>query len=285
MIQTLDNQFLTSKGKTLPYDFTSDSDRSVNDMVIFCHGYKGFKDWGAWGLVAQSFAAKGFGFIKFNYSGNGTTTDNLTAFVDEEAFRHNTYTLELEETLEFIDFVKTNAQDWRGNEDLRIHIVGHSRGGGIALLAASESDQVTTCATWAAVNDFGERFPFGTELERWHANGELSVKNARTGQVLYHDINWYNDFKTNEERLYIRQAAKQFDRPLFVAHSLDDPAVHVSAGMKLNKWVRNSEFLLLDEGGHTFGSAQPWEDAELPTELEKVVNANIDFIQKHTASL
>ena len=29
-------------------------------LIIFCHGYKGFKDWGAWDLMAKAFADAGF---------------------------------------------------------------------------------------------------------------------------------------------------------------------------------------------------------------------------------
>ena len=29
-------------------------------VIIFCHGYKGFKDWGAWNLMAESFSNAGF---------------------------------------------------------------------------------------------------------------------------------------------------------------------------------------------------------------------------------
>ena len=32
-------------------------------IVIFCHGYKGFKDWGAWNLVANEFANNQFVFV------------------------------------------------------------------------------------------------------------------------------------------------------------------------------------------------------------------------------
>ena len=34
------------------------------DIVIFCHGYKGYKDWGAWNLVAKKFAKQNIFFIK-----------------------------------------------------------------------------------------------------------------------------------------------------------------------------------------------------------------------------
>ena len=29
-------------------------------LIIFCHGYKGYKDWGAWNLMAEDFAKAGF---------------------------------------------------------------------------------------------------------------------------------------------------------------------------------------------------------------------------------
>ena len=38
---------------------------SNQPIVIFCHGYKGFKDWGAWNLMAKSIAEAGICIIKF----------------------------------------------------------------------------------------------------------------------------------------------------------------------------------------------------------------------------
>jgi len=37
-------------------------------IIIFIHGFMGFKDWGAWNLVQQFFTVKGYGFCKFNTS-------------------------------------------------------------------------------------------------------------------------------------------------------------------------------------------------------------------------
>ena len=41
------------------------------EIVIFIHGFMGFKDWGAWHLMAKVFAKAGFFFVKFNFSHNG----------------------------------------------------------------------------------------------------------------------------------------------------------------------------------------------------------------------
>ena len=63
-------------------------------VVVFCHGYKGFKDWGAWNLMAEEFAKAGFFFIKFNFSHNGGTPEQPIDFPDLEAFGNNNYTKE-----------------------------------------------------------------------------------------------------------------------------------------------------------------------------------------------
>ena len=41
------------------------------EMIIFVHGFMGFKDWGAWDLVQHFFVSKGYGFAKFNLSHMG----------------------------------------------------------------------------------------------------------------------------------------------------------------------------------------------------------------------
>ena len=34
-------------------------------MILFIHGFMGYKDWGAWNLMQDFFTNKGFGFCKF----------------------------------------------------------------------------------------------------------------------------------------------------------------------------------------------------------------------------
>ena len=280
MITSRTLQISIKEKNSLLADYTcSEQSDLSNDIVVFCHGYKGYKDWGCWNLVAQKFASYDIPFLKFNYSGNGTTHAQPTDFVDEEAFRHNTYTKELNETRDVIDWVDDRRAGLNLAPNAKIHLVGHSRGGGIAFLASEEHPKVESCSLWAAVSDFENRFPFGFELKSWRDKGELAVKNARTGQVLYHSYEWFEDYHRNKLRLHIRPIAKCCSKSLFVAHAMDDPAVHVSAGMKYSKWCELTELMLLEEGGHTFGAKEPWEESTLPDPLEKVSAATIRFIQ------
>src|SRR5210317_1950113 len=83
--------------KPILIDTTRDLNQENLPIVIFCHGYKGFKDWGAWNLMAKAFAEAGFFFVKFNFSYNGGTVEQPIDFPDLEAFGNNNYTKELDD--------------------------------------------------------------------------------------------------------------------------------------------------------------------------------------------
>src|SRR5437867_37253 len=67
-------------------------------------------------------------------------------------------------------------------------LVGHSRGGGIAILQAARDPRVRALVTWAAISSV-ERWP-APQRSSWRAAGKTDIQNARTGQVLplYADV-------------------------------------------------------------------------------------------------
>ena len=63
------NIVLNKEGnKSILVDLFYNSNNTKMPVIIFCHGYKGYKDWGAWNLVAKEFAKNNFFFLKFNFS-------------------------------------------------------------------------------------------------------------------------------------------------------------------------------------------------------------------------
>ena len=146
-------------------------------MVIFCHGYKGFKDWGPWNLVAKAFAEAGFFFLKFNFSHNGGTIHNPIDFPDLEAFALNNYSKELEDLENIIQLV-TNTEQFREEAQVsNISLIGHSRGGGVVLIKAEENELVKKVVTWAGVSDFKLRFQEGSEsFKKWKETGRTFVE-------------------------------------------------------------------------------------------------------------
>ncbi len=74
--------------------------------VIICHGFKGFMEWGFFPPLAELLVERGFTVIRFNYSGSGMRPgDELVT--DLEAFRSNTFSLELIETLRVLQAAGT----------------------------------------------------------------------------------------------------------------------------------------------------------------------------------
>ncbi len=266
--------------KSVNMDIRYIQDGVPKPIVIFSHGYKGFKDWGCWNLVASKFADAGFIFIKFNFSHNGGTDEQLLDFPDLEAFANNNYSLELDDLTRVIDWAEKSEDIPSNEKDLsRISLIGHSRGGGIALLRASADRRVRSIALWASVSDYGVRFPYGDALVDWERNGVYFVENARTGQQLPHNYQYYLDYQDNIEQLDIRGKAKILEQHALVIHAADDEAVHFSEAMRLAKWIPNSQLIILPQGGHTFGAKHPFPGDELPIYLEEVVDTTIEFFE------
>ena len=60
--------FSGSSNKPIILDQTFNDEMKNVGVVVFCHGFKGFKDWGHFNKVAELFADAGFVFLKFNFS-------------------------------------------------------------------------------------------------------------------------------------------------------------------------------------------------------------------------
>lgn len=248
-------------------------------IVIFAHGYKGYKDWGAWHLVANAFADNGFVFIKFNFSHNGGTVEQPIDFPDLEAFGHNNFIKELDDLQSVIDWVFNN-EDLKKEADLsNLTLIGHSRGGGIVTIKAQEESCVSSVITWASVSDYGSRFPTGELLEIWRKKGISFVENGRTKQQMPHYFQFYQNFKENSERLNIQRAVKNLNIPHLIVHGQADETVKLHEAQNIHSWNKNSELFVVENANHTFGSKHPWESQELPLELKEVVKKSMSFIK------
>lgn len=252
----------------------------MDRLVLFCHGYKGFKDWGAWEQVADFFVQRGCIFVKFNFSHNGTTPENPLEFGDLEAFAQNNLSTEMDDlgfVLSQLEHMQLDGFDLSAAEWT---VVGHSRGGAIATLRAAEDPRIQRLATWASVSDYEDRFLLGNAMVKWKEDGVYYVKNGRTGQDMPHNYQYYQDFVANRDRLDIKQACKALACPHLIIHGALDEAVHMTEAMRLNKWSRGSRLEIIPEAGHTFGGRHPWQGERLPAQLAHVCQLTTDFVYK-----
>jgi pimeloyl-ACP methyl ester carboxylesterase len=265
--------------KSIVTDVFYKETKTPKKIIIFCHGYKGFKDWGAWNLMAEAFANAGFFFIKFNFSHNGGTVAQPIDFPDLEAFGNNNYTKELDDLESVIDWISTNA-DFKSEVDINdISIIGHSRGGGIVLLKANEDARVKKVISLAGVSDYKSRFPKKEKFQEWAEKGVYFVKNGRTHQEMPHFYQFYEDFKKNEQRLNIQKATINLKIPFLIIHGNKDTSVSIKEAENLHKWNPKSSFKIIKNADHVFNVSHPWKQETVSEELEEVIKWCITFLK------
>lgn len=265
--------------KPILIDTFYSEEKAEQPIVIFCHGYKGFKDWGAWNLMAEHIAKAGFCFVKFNFSHNGGTMENPIDFSDLEAFGNNNYTKELDDLDTVINWVQVHFENNSYINTKAICLIGHSRGGGIAILKAFEDQRVNKLITLASVSNFGSRTSTIGDLEEWKKSGVKYVLNGRTKQQMPHYYQFYEDFKANEKRLHIESAERRLKIPHLIIHGSQDTSVNISEAEALKRWKPESQLKIIEGADHVFNTKHPWDKNELSDELKSVVQSVINFIK------
>jgi len=267
-----------SMEKPIPVDIRYKKTNQLKPIIIFCHGFKGFKDWGHFNLIADEFAKHDFVFVKFNFSYNGTTPENPVDFSDLDAFGNNNFSIELDDLGLVIDYIESFAGQYEGNGQ-KIYLIGHSRGGGIAILKTYEDARIHKLATWASVKDVADFF-INQDLDKWKADGLIYTLNARTQQKmpLYYQV--YEDFIKNKDRLDIPNAAASIDIPWLIVHGTNDTSVPCDFAEKIHDWCKNSELCTIENADHTFGGKHPWNEDELPADSKILTEKTIAFFNQ-----
>lgn len=248
--------------------------------IVVCHGFKGFMEWGFFPPLSDLLAERGFTVVRFNFSGSGMQPGDALV-TDPDAFRRNTFSLELDELGAVLRALPSITQG-RVDGD-RVGLLGHSRGGGTVLLAAAHEEfgvGIRALVTWAAVSHY-ERY-IGNNAESWRQDGFIPTVNGRTGQKLQLGVELLDDIENNAQRLDLRLAAARRETPWLIVHGSDDEAVPLSEGEDLAAWADGIRQLeVIDDGSHTFGAKHPFAG---PTrELIRAMNATQVWFRRHLA--
>ncbi len=252
-------------------------------VVVFAHGFKGFKDWGCWHLVARRFAEAGFAFVKFNFSHNGTTTDQPSDFADLEAFGQNNFSKELKDLDAVLTWIH-HSGSWPtpSTVDLRrVALIGHSRGGGTGIIKAMNDERIHALLTWASVAQLDYAWRNQPEhVEHWKKEGVIHILNGRTRQMMPLGYQLYLDFEAHASQLSIELALqKRPDLPVLFVHGSADPTIPAALAQQLKAWRPGAEVALIEGADHVFGVSHPFaDDAPLPVHTDEVVRRSIDFL-------
>ncbi|GAA4807130.1 hypothetical protein GCM10023231_40400 [Olivibacter ginsenosidimutans] len=272
-----------SDDKPIALDIFFNETHEQQPVIIYAHGFNGFKDWGNFDLIAEQFLASGFTFVKFNFSHNGTTPDTPEDFTDLEGFGENNYTKQLYDLGLVIDWVQHPANSLRyGIDKERIGLVGHSMGGGICILKTAEDSRIKALVTWAAIGAC--KTPWGgwskEKMMEWKQSGVAYYTNSRTRQEMPLHYQLYEDYLLHDKQLDIPKAAATLPIPWLLCHGTEDTTVPVKVAYQFAA-ANPKATLLTVSSDHVFGRKHPWNPLEQPIPMQEVINKNILFFKQH----
>jgi pimeloyl-ACP methyl ester carboxylesterase len=268
-------QFILSgaQGKTITGDLTCSHDCTMTKTIIFVHGFKGFKDWGAHNLVAQYFAEQEFKYIKFNLSHNGTDPENPVDVTDLEAFAENTVSYELQDLEAVIHYAThTFSSD-------EIYLIGHSRGGGLAILEAAKNPDIKKLVTWSAIADFRSLWKPEQE-EEWIRSGKIYVENARTKEKMPLNSSLLHDYNQHQDEYNILEKARGIKIPWLIVHGDQDVNVDFTIAQRLAQTQPTATIKKIEGANHVYGASHPYTDNTLPTQLQEVCDKTLTFLNQ-----
>jgi uncharacterized protein len=256
--------------------------------VVVVHGFKGFMEWGFFPPLAELLRERGFTVVRFNVSGSGMEPGEDRA-TDLEGFTANTFSRELEDVDAVLRAVTTGKLP--GGERMdpeRLGLLGHSRGGGAAVLtAAADSwrDRLHALVTWAALATY-DRYD-AEQKACWRRDGYLPVMNSRTDQEMRLGLGLLEDLENCREELDVVAAAGRVCVPWLIVHGTEDESVSVEDGRRLHAAARAGaegrsgtvELLEIEGAGHTFGARHPFRG---PTpDLIEAMNATQTWLRRY----
>jgi pimeloyl-ACP methyl ester carboxylesterase len=267
---------MSSEGLPIRYDLYLPRPAQDNlPVVLFIHGFMGFKDWGPFPDVCYELAAEGFAVIAMDFSLNGIG-DVPGEFGRPELLERGTFTQDLSDIRTVIDGIISG--EIRGPQETldhyRIGIIGHSRGGHCAIVAAAEFTEIISLVTWAAIADYTQRWGDGLKAD-WETKGYTEVTNSRTGQVFKVNKVVYDDLRNNADRLLAINRVRELYIPCLFIHGKDDESVPYTECNILYENCPSSEKrrIMVEGTGHTFGGVHPFNDDELPPKFLEVLDA------------
>ena len=262
-----------SDNRSILIDTTFNQNKVSKKVVVFSHGFKGFKDWGPFNKIATEFAKNDFTFVKFNFSHNGTTIEDPINFVDLDAFGKNNFCKELDDLGFVLDWVEKNLSP------KEISLFGHSRGGAISMLKIVEDKRINKVTSWASPSDLTSRM-LKEKIVVWKEKGVAYIYNGRTKQNMPMYYQFYENCIANRDRIIIKRAVESIQIPQLIVHGSDDETVKIDEAKNLNTWNSKSQLYIIDGANHVLGGFHPYDLDRFPAHLKEAVDVTIDFLKK-----
>jgi alpha-beta hydrolase superfamily lysophospholipase len=268
-------------------------------VIVICHGFKGYKDYGMFPRIALECACRA-GLIahRFNFSHSGMT-NNLGAFERPDLFECDTWSKQV------FDLNAVLAAIARGDlpgKGLPVFILGHSRGGVTAILAAGRLTYLGTLSDSHANAGFGgleanaatagvitlaapaKCNPFtAAEQQLLLAQGWIDSPSSRTGQRLRVGRGFLQEQLDDPPAHDVLAHAEEMSCPMLVIHGECDATVPLHSAEQIVRAAGARATMRVIAGAdHVFNTPNPMgneqpSSSQLSIAIDEIVGFTADI--------
>lgn len=237
------------------------SDSPPQNFAIFAHCFTCNKNFHAPVNISRSLASKGYGVLRFDFTGLGES---------EGEFEQTSFSSNVRDLIAAADFLKNKYT-------APSLLIGHSLGGAAILFAAPKINSIKALVTINAPSSLSHvKKHFSGDIEKIKYQGSAEVKIG--GREFNITADFIEDLEKNENNSKIEELRK----PLLIMHSPQDKIVSIDHAEKLYRSFRHPKsFISLNGSDHMLSSSEDslyagnmiatWAEKYIPTqETEQV---------------
>ena len=245
-------------------------------ILLIIHGFRGSKNWGFFPTIAEEFAQNGSIVLTWNMSLNGYS-DNAQYIDQPENFARNTITQEVVDTQSIIDSILQDDRiisgDIRSHWNGDIHVLGHSRGGGIGILISAKNPSIKKLALWNTISRFG-RF---TERQKklWSETGTFPIDETEDGKVIAMNYTYISDLEFHSDEYSPLRAITEVSADILIVHAEQDMTVPIREAYALQEKSHSAHMHSIPQAGHIFGCTHPF--TEMTSSLRDAIDTTTAF--------
>ncbi len=267
-------------GRVINFDLRSpNTEDKKYPLVVFLHGFKGFKDWGFIPYFCEKLADNVI-VVNMDFSFNGII-DAENSIYDSEIFRKNTISQQIKDANITIDYIKTilEGTNYFNGE---VYLVGHSLGGATSVFLSTlrnDINKIVLLASISKINRNSER-----QKEAWKELGYMEFRVQPNNQTLHLDYSYQDDKDLNFRPNQLIEDLIDFKKPVLIIHGMQDVTVKIDEAKILfdarcdNGLEELTEFEFLPKCGHTFNVRNNKDNFEHNICLNKVIKTTNDFL-------